>query len=231
MLPVCCPSGVTRGAGEIVSGEPTTGAGCDWPTIETPAAKQPRMTHRGKTHRTARRERRGFLPTALLSNFRGEPLKHTPCATVLLPALSCGAAQAAFQPAQILSHPKDAHSARRPRLGLFSSYPHLMHEFEVWLLVGDPSISDRQNSLGAAGCRSLLQSFHRAFRCAQPGLTFPRPSSIRLRDGPSRRISCNRATTFAAVKSCCTSSGTTCSPAIKTMANAALLHEACPANK
>jgi hypothetical protein len=121
-----------------------------------------------------------------------------------------------FSLRKILGHPKDRHSARRPRLDLFSSYPYLMHEFEVWLLVGDPPISDRPNNLGGAVCRSLLQTLHRALRCAQSGLNlFTRPSSIRLREGPSGRISGNRATTFAAVESCCTSSGTTCSPAIK----------------
>src|SRR5437588_6643938 len=40
-------------------------------------------------------------------------------------------------------------------------------------------------------------------------------SSMRARAGPSGRISCSRATTFWGVKSCCTSSETTSSPAIR----------------
>src|SRR5580704_2020198 len=46
-------------------------------------------------------------------------------------------------------------------------------------------------------------------------LTSARPSIIRLRTGPSGRISLSRATTFSAVKSRWTSSGTISFPAIK----------------
>ena len=51
-----------------------------------------------------------------------------------------------------------------------------------------------------------------------------KPSIIRSRAGPSRRISLSRATTFSAVNSCCTNSGTTSFPAIKfTMAKCGTL--------